>query len=85
MPNSPANLLHVKRHALNGVPGLVSRAKSRLTGSTISVWQGEDGKPWMVMCESHREAMEQGSLSAARRSAADPGCWCSECEKVRNG
>jgi hypothetical protein len=75
-----------KQYSLHGYAGLVQQSKSRLTGTTISIYHSEqagydssDGCTWSVVCEEHGTILGCSSLAYAKYHAPMVE-WCETCQ-----
>jgi hypothetical protein len=76
-----------KQYSLHGLAGLVQQSKSRVTGTTISIYHSEqagydssEGMVWSLVCEEHGEILGSHSLAHAKYHAGSPISWCESCQ-----
>jgi hypothetical protein len=74
-----------KLYGYDGIPGLVSRRRSVVTGTTVrlfNVRQAGRSEPhrWAVECMDHYEAIGHEKLLDAI-ACSNPRTWCSVCAK----
>ena len=65
--------------------GLRAWSRSRSTGSTIAIYDGEAADldttagRWQTVCETHGTIISHATLRLARYHAAAPEEWCEDC------
>jgi hypothetical protein len=76
----------VKQHSYNGLAGCVKQSRSRLTGTLVGLYHGEqsglESDPnciWVTVCEEHSTLVGHQTLVLAKSWMADPSGWCDDC------
>lgn len=75
-----------KTYSHNDLCGCVAQTRSRITGTLVGVYHGEQSGmecdpeyPWLTVCEDHGTLATHRTLKLAREHAPDPTMWCEEC------
>lgn len=78
-----------KVYEFNNLAGCVSQTKSRITGTLVGIYHGEQSGmesdpdcPWQTVCEEHSTLVGHSSLKLAREHAPDPTNWCEGCREA---
>jgi hypothetical protein len=77
------------RKGESNVPGLRERRVSKITGTTVSIYEAEaagfdteEGYDWVTVCEDHQRSCSHATLADARSRASS--CeWCEDCQGVQ--
>jgi len=76
----------MKTYEHNGLSGCVSQTRSRLTGTLVGLYHGEQSGiesdpdvPWVTVCEEHHTLVCHRTLELARSHQPDPCGWCQDC------
>jgi hypothetical protein len=77
----------VREYGFNNLAGCVSQSRSRITGTLVGIYHGEQSGmesdpdvPWVTVCEAHNTLVGHPSLRLARHHAPDPTGWCQDCQ-----
>jgi hypothetical protein len=75
-----------KEYGFNDLAGCVSQSRSRITGTLVGIYHGEQSGmeddpeiPWQTVCEDHGSIVGHPSLKLAKEHAPDPSQWCEDC------
>jgi len=76
----------MKEYTHNGLSGCVQQTRSRITGTLVGLYHGDQSGiesdpevPWTTVCEEHNTLVCHRTLRLARDHAPDPTGWCQEC------